>query len=374
MGTIFQFPYRTVAEISLPALVRNLHTLRSLCRKEIIPVVKADAYGHGMIPVAKTLVSRGSCLTLAVATLEEAIELRKKMPHGVSILVLSGFLPHQFDAYGKYRLTPIIHSLYHLKTLMGRKHLPEIHLKIDTGMNRLGLTPGQMGEAIRTLEKLQIKLAGLATHFAESETTVSDFTDQQIAVFEGIYRELLAHRLLNTDAKIHIGNSGAIMRGKLSFSVAVRPGAQFVRGLAEPEVAGLGGSLAGDGMENADSLPQGFEAERDGRIQPDVCRKEKGEDSLASHRLCGRLSPSAQQSRGGPFQWSETSYSRPGIDGSDSGGLHWRARREGRGTCHFDGQERKDQIGAWEIAHWAQTIPYEILCGISSRVPRVYLD
>src|SRR4051812_37435339 len=110
MGTIFQFPYRTVAEISLRALVKNLHTLRSLSRKEVIPVVKADAYGHGMLPVAKALVSRGSCLTLAVATLEEAIELRKRLPHGVTILVLSGFLPHQADAYVKYRLTPVIHS------------------------------------------------------------------------------------------------------------------------------------------------------------------------------------------------------------------------------------------------------------------------
>src|SRR5688572_4846395 len=64
MGTLFHFPYRTVAEISIPALVKNLVTLRALCKKEIIPVVKADAYGHGMVPIAKALVSRGSCHTL----------------------------------------------------------------------------------------------------------------------------------------------------------------------------------------------------------------------------------------------------------------------------------------------------------------------
>src|SRR3954471_11706995 len=108
MGTIFQFPYRTVAEVSLSALVKNLYTLRTASGREVIPVVKADAYGHGMIPVARALVARGSCLMCAVATLEEAIELRKKLPHGVSILVLSGFLPHQLEAYIKYRLVPVI--------------------------------------------------------------------------------------------------------------------------------------------------------------------------------------------------------------------------------------------------------------------------
>ena len=131
LATVFQFPYRTVAEVSLPALVRNLYTLRNLCRIEIIPVIKADAYGHGMIQIAKVLVHRGSCLTLAVATLEEALELRKKIPHGVSILVLSGFLPHQLEAYTRHKLVPVVHSLHHLKSLVGRKQLPEIHLKLE---------------------------------------------------------------------------------------------------------------------------------------------------------------------------------------------------------------------------------------------------
>src|SRR4051812_35804637 len=120
MAILFQFPYRTVAEISLRDLVKNLVTLRMLCKKEILPVIKADAYGHGMIPVAKALVTRGGARCLAVATLEEAIDLRKKLSHSVSVLVLSGFLPHQLDAYVKFHLSPVVHSLHHLKSLMGR--------------------------------------------------------------------------------------------------------------------------------------------------------------------------------------------------------------------------------------------------------------
>lgn len=374
MGTIFQFPYRTVAEISLPALVKNLYTLRSLCRKEIIPVVKADAYGHGMVPVAKILVARGSCLTLAVATLEEAIELRRKMPHGISILVLSGYLPHQFDAYGKYRLTPVIHSLYHLKTLLGRRHLPEIHLKIDTGMNRLGLTPSQIPDAIRTLEKLQIKLAGLATHFAESETTVGDFTDQQIALFEGIYREFLSRRLLNTDAKIHIGNSGAILRGKLSMSVAVRPGLSLygispnprlpggedllpvmewktrilaLKDLKRKETVGYNRTYMAKKKEKIALLPIGY-ADGYPRLLSNL-----GEVLLNGKRLPIR----------GRISMDLTAVDCTGVPGAKEGAL-----------ATLMGKSGKDQITAWEIAHWAETIPYEILCGISSRVPRVYLD
>src|SRR5689334_6582085 len=112
MGAIFQFPFRTVAEISLPALVKNVVSLRAMSQREVIPVVKADAYGHGMIAVSRALIHRASCQMLAVATLEEALELRAEFSEGVQILVLSGFFPHQTMAYVKHRIIPMVHSLY----------------------------------------------------------------------------------------------------------------------------------------------------------------------------------------------------------------------------------------------------------------------
>jgi alanine racemase len=181
MGTLFQFPYRTVAEISIPRLLKNLVTLRSLSGKEIIPVVKANAYGHGMVPIAKALVGRGSCHTVSVATLEEAIELRKKIPYAIRILVLSGFMPHQLDAFIKFRLTPVIHSLNHLKSLQNVKNLPDFHLKVDTGMHRLGILPEEVEEACRVLERMGEKLSGLATHLADSESLTSHFAEKQLA-------------------------------------------------------------------------------------------------------------------------------------------------------------------------------------------------
>ena len=103
MAKVFEFPYRTVAEVSLTRIIRNLVHLRTFSRKEVIPVIKADAYGHGMIPVAKVLLARGSCTMVAVATLEEAIELRKHFDRPFSILVLSGFLPHQLSTQRRFR-------------------------------------------------------------------------------------------------------------------------------------------------------------------------------------------------------------------------------------------------------------------------------
>ncbi len=373
-GQLVQFPYRTVAEISLPALLKNLVTLRSHCRKEVIPVVKADAYGHGMVPIAKALVTRGSCHTLSVATLEEAIELRKKIPYAIQILVLSGFYPHQLEAFNKYRLTPVIHSLAHLKSLLNRKSVPDFHLKIDTGMHRLGLLPDEVPEAIKTLEKLDMKLSGLATHFAESENTLSTFSDEQINLFQNIMREFREKRLLHTDAKIHIGNSGAVLRDKLDGSVAVRPGIALygispnprlplseelvpiltwktrvltVKSLKPKDTVGYGRTYTLKKKEKIAVIAIGY---ADG--YPRLLSNE-GEVLIQGKRV--------------PLR-GVVSMDLVTVDVSSLGTV-----KDGTVVTLIGGDSR-NKITAWDLANWARTIPYEILCGISLRVPRLYLD
>jgi len=373
MATLIPFPYRTVAEISVPSLIKNLASLRSMSRCEVIPVVKADAYGHGMVPVAKALVQRGSVHTLAVATLEEAIELRKKVPGASTILVLSGFLPHQLDAYTRYRLIPIIHNLHHLKSLQGRK-LPEIHLKIDTGMHRLGIPLDQMPEAVRVLEKLDIKLSGVASHFAESESALSDFTDKQLAEFESVVADLRSRKLVHTDAKIHIANSGGILRHKLGSSVAVRPGLSLygvspnprlshssdlvpvlewktrilcLRDVPRGETVGYGRLYKAKKKERIAVLPIGY---ADG-----------------FPRLLSNIGEVVYNGKRAPVR------GRVSMDMITVDVTHLTGAKEGS-LVTLIGQSGKDRISAWELAHWAQTLPYEIFCGISPRVPRVYLD
>ncbi len=374
MATLIPFPYRTVAEISLPSLIKNLYTLRSLSRCEVIPVVKADAYGHGMVPVAKALVQRGSCHSLAVATLEEAMELRKKVSGVSNILVLSGFLPHQVDAYTRYRLIPIIHSLYHLKSLQGRKSLPELHLKVDTGMHRLGIPPDELPEAFKVLGKMQVKLSGIASHFAESESSLSAFTDQQLARFEEIVQEMRTRRILHTDAKIHIANSGGILRHKLGSSVAIRPGISLygispnprlahssdlvpilewktrilcLREIGRGETVGYGRTYKAKRKEKIAVLPIGY---ADGYP-----------------RLLSNLGEVLIHGKRAPVR------GRVSMDMITVDVTHVPNAKEG-GLVTLIGEGGRDRLTSWEIATWAQTIPYEVFCGISPRVPRVYLD
>lgn len=373
MAAIFQFPYRTVAEISLRDLVRNLHTLRGLCRKEIIPVIKADAYGHGMIPIARALIHRGSCHVLAVATLEEAIELRKKYA-SVGILVLSGFFPHQLDAFNKFRLTPVIHTLNHLKSLLGRRTLPDIHLKFDTGMHRLGLLEEELPDAIETLEKLGIKLAGLATHFAESETTVSSFADQQIARFTAIHKALAERRLLQTDARIHIANSGGILRDKLGFSVAVRPGIALYGISPNPRLPHSDDLLPVLRWKTRilclKEVPKGetvgynrtYKTKRKEKLAILPIGYADGYPRLLTNRghvlVAGKKAPVR-----GRVSMDLTAVDVSGVPGA----------REGMEVTLI-GKSVKEVVTATDIGNWADTIPYEIFCGISPRVPRVYFD
>lgn len=374
MGSVFQFPYRTVAEVNLRMLIRNLVMLRSLTRKEIIPVIKADAYGHGMIPIAKALVHRGSCHTLSVATLEEAIELRKKIPYAISIIVLSGFVPHQLEAYLKHRLIPMIHTLSHLKSLLNRKHLPDIHLKVDTGMHRLGIMPDEIPDAIRTLQRMEVKLSGLTTHFAESESLTSHFIDEQIKLFEEIRLQLFEHRLLHTDCKIHVANSGAALRQKLSSSVAVRPGLALFGISPNPRL------VQGDDLipilewkARVISVKSVKKGETVGYGRTYKTKKKEKIAIVAIGYADGYprlLSNQGQMIVGGKLEKivGRVSMDLTAIDATGNSNV-----REGS-LVTLIGKDARHQITAWDIANLAGTIPYEILCGISPRVPRIYID
>ncbi len=374
MGTLFHFPYRSVAEVSLRAILRNLVTLRTLSQKEIVPVVKADAYGHGILPVSQALVSRGSCHTLCVATLEEAIELRKKIPYAISIWVLSGFLPHQLEAYNKYRLTPLIHSLNHLKSLLNQKRLPDIHLKLDTGMHRLGLLPEEMNEAFLTIQRLGIKLSGFATHFAESESTMSKFVDDQINIFHGVYQELLHRKLIQTDAKIHIANTGAILRKKLGFSFSVRPGIGLYGISPNPRIS-----------PSNELIPALSWKARVLTIKQIKAHDTVGYGRTYTAKKRERLAVvSIGYADGLPRLLSNEGYvivggkkvairGRVSMDLTTIDCTQVSSIREGS-LVTLIGKDSKHSVSAWDLANWARTIPYEILCGISPRVPRVYLD
>jgi len=228
------------AEISLPALRGNLQAIRDYVNPEsekrktprkVLSIVKGNAYGHGSPEVAKALEGFGSDW-FGVASAGEGIELRNG---GVRkpILVLGGFWPGEEENLIAHNLTPAIHRCEHLALFdkaaaAARKKNVPIHLKIDTGMNRLGIAPTDMDCFANQLAKCRrLELNGTFTHLASSEvftdTPTGRETGQQLEKFFGAIDRL---RKLGVDPGIqHIANSAAIASRPESWADMVRPGA-----------------------------------------------------------------------------------------------------------------------------------------------------
>ena len=228
------------AEISLSALRGNLQAIRDYVNppsekrkapRQVLSIVKGNAYGHGSPEVAKALEGFGSdCF--GVASAGEGIELRKG---GVRkpILVLGGFWPGEEKNLIAYRLTPAIHRCEHLglfdqaAAAAGKKNVT-VHLKIDTGMNRLGIAPTDIDCFANQLAKCRhLELHGTSTHLASSEvftdTPTGRETGQQLEKFFSSVDRL---RKLGIDPGIqHIANSAAIASRPESWADMVRPGA-----------------------------------------------------------------------------------------------------------------------------------------------------
>ena len=208
----------TLAVIDLSRLERNYHRLLgSHGAGRIMIVLKANAYGHGMIPVAKFLAGLGHGL-FAVAVLDEAIALRHAGIRG-RILVLGPHEPGSAPEYPLHGLEMTVASLHHLKAAAGEisaGDIPaqglEIHLKLDTGMGRIGLQPGEVSSARALLAKTPaIRLRAVYSHFAESEKLGSGFCDEQLAAFEAARADLLqGHQ--GPPPEAHLSNSAGLLR------------------------------------------------------------------------------------------------------------------------------------------------------------------
>lgn len=228
------------AEISLSALRDNLKAIRDYVNpasedrktpRKVLSIVKGNAYGHGSPEVAKALEGFGSDW-FGVASAGEGIELRKG---GVRkpILVLGGFWPGEENNLIAHNLTPAIHRCEHLALFdraaaAARKKNVSIHLKIDTGMNRLGIASTDIDCFANQLAKCKrLQLSGTFTHLASSEvftdTPTGRETGEQLEKFFGAIDRL---RKLGVDPGIqHIANSAAIASRPESWADMVRPGA-----------------------------------------------------------------------------------------------------------------------------------------------------
>ena len=231
MTKTIKFAGRPVwAEISLRAILHNLRAIRKQvgASRKILAVVKSNAYGLGAVPVAKALQKAGT-EWFGVTCANEGVELREA---GIRkrILILTGFWPGEEKRLIQNNLTPTVTrvgDLDHLersaKAASGKSRV-RFHLKINTGMNRLGIAANEVDSFARTLAACKhIELEGTFTHFASAE----DFTAQQTNEQEKVFLACLARlRALGVSPGIvHLANSGAICARPSTWADMVRPGA-----------------------------------------------------------------------------------------------------------------------------------------------------
>ena len=241
---LVEFPARpTWAEIDLTALVYNLGQARARCAagQKILAVVKANAYGHGAVPVSRALAKAGVC-HFAVATLEEALELRFAGLTG-EILVLGGCYPGQEAQFFAHNLAVAVFSLADLERLdrvsAALNRALSVHLKFDTGMGRVGFFPSQTPEVITRLRQTRrLKFAGLMSPLACADDPDSPVTFQQHQSFRAIVSHFKAADLL--PFALHLCNSAGLCDGPLPEASMVRPGIMLYGGYpAAPENSGL---------------------------------------------------------------------------------------------------------------------------------------
>lgn len=223
------------AEISLKAILHNLRVIRQHVgvKRKILAVVKSNAYGLGAVPISKALQKAGT-EWFGVTCANEGIELREA---GIRkrILVLTGFWPGEEKRLIQNQLTPTVTRIddvryleravdsLHTK-LSGKSSRVPFHLKINTGMNRLGISPNEIDAFAAALAECpHIQLEGTYTHFASAE----DFTAEQTTMQEQLFRDCLDRlRTLGVSPGIvHLANSGAICARSSTWADMVRPGA-----------------------------------------------------------------------------------------------------------------------------------------------------
>ncbi len=371
----------TWAEVSLDALRHNFRAVRKHVGENvsICAVVKADAYGHGAAACARALESEGAPW-FGVTGTEEAMALRRA---GIKarLLLMTGIWKGEEDEVVANHLTPVVWERWHVERLetaarQRQAQLP-VHLKIDTGMTRLGASREALAGVCETIaSSYHLRLEGVSTHFASVRDP--EKTRKQAALFEEALTVLHANGLKPT--LVHMANSAAILSRSETWKTMVRPGIALygysrspvagsaqssdpvpptlrpvlswkTRVIALKEVAaghavGYGGTFVTQEQSRIAVLPVGYA---------------DGFHRLLSNR--GRVIVRGEYAAvAGRVSMDLTTVDVSGIPDIEIGD-----------EVILIGASNGKNIDAGEHARICETIPYEILCSISKRVPRVYV-
>ncbi len=365
----------TWAEVDLDALTANLVAIRA--RVGPVPqlaVVKADAYGHGAVRVAQSL-DRHGIACLGVALPEEGLEIRRAGVHS-PILLLGGFAPPQADLVLRHDLTAAVFRVDQLQALSGaaarRGVRAAVHLKIDTGMSRLGVTARDATEfASRIRATPNLDLAGVFSHLAVADTPDDSFTSRQLSVFEECLKSLAEIGL--RPRTIHLANSAAIMDHPPTWLTLVRPGIALYgyppsgRATALPLRPVL--SLRSRIIYLREIPPGtsiGYGRTHKAKARSRIATLAIGYDDGLPYRLGNRGYVLIRGRRApivGRVNMDLTTVDVTGIPDAELG--------DAAVIC---GRSEDELLGADRLAQWAETHIWDVLCHIGPRVPRVYLE
>lgn len=365
----------TYVEVNLTRLAENLNAIRAkVSPAKVMPVVKANAYGHGLVPVARFLEAQGAD-ALAVAILEEGVALRQagiRLP----VLVMGGIQPQQVRAYLEHDLILTAASLDNLSAIEASARemgcIAQVHLKVDTGMGRLGVPYDQADAALEYLQGLRhVRLAGVFSHFANADAADLSHARQQVERFRAVLRYFERRGLPPPLA--HMANSGAILQLPESYFDLVRPGILLYGVYPSPEVRRT--------VEVRPALTWKTRPVQS-KIQPPHHPVSYGSTWQSDHPVRLLTLPvgygdgyfRALSNRGRVLVRGKR-YAVVGRVCMDQMLVNLESDEAGvEDEVILLGEQGAETITADELAQQAGTIPYEILTNISARVPRLYVE
>ncbi|HTV04162.1 MAG TPA: alanine racemase [Acidobacteriaceae bacterium] len=379
------------AEISRSKLLHNFDLLRTLAAPaELLAVVKADAYGHGTVACSRALAEHGA-KWLGVTDVDEGVRVRadclKAGATDVGILAMGGLWRGDAETALAHGITPVVWETVHLKEAASTGQPMGVHLEIDTGMSRQGVQMVGIPKLLEKLQKVpQLRLDGVMTHFHSPEILEGTATAEQFARFITAIDTICASGF--RPRWIHAGNSATLLEPgagalvklaeKHSAKAMLRPGLalygyapRFIGG-AQPECAGeLKPVLAWKTrVASLRTIAKGetagycatFRAERATRLALLPVGYADGVNRRLSNRgaalIRGRRAAIA----------GRVSMDLTIVDVTDVPGVAI------GDEAVLIGEQGAESITAYEQADIAGTIPYEVLCSINARVPRVMVD
>lgn len=365
-----------IAETDLNAVSHNLGVIRKITGNiPVIAVVKADAYGHGAVEVSRRLVKEG-VYALAVAFTGEAVRLRDA---GIGAPIIVLFDKYESGDYFRYNLTPAIHDLHSAKRLFKearkRGRRLNVHLKVDTGMGRIGFNDRQVLKDIISVARMEfINISGLMSHFSVADLSDKSFAVEQIRRFNAVRDGL--RKIVKGPLLCHMANSAATLSFKDAHLDAVRPGLALYGYPPLPSPAATRSALPLRPVMSVKTeilslrrLRKGTPVSYGGTF---VTRRESLIAVLPvgyADGFCRSFSNNADvlvRGKRAPVA-GRVCMDLTMVDVTRVAGV-----KEGDEVVLI-GKQRGEAITAWEVSERVGTVPYEILTGIGSRARRVFV-